>query len=77
MRAQISAMYLFVANLIGLTLGPTAVALSTDFVFGRDDALRFSLALVSAIAAVLSLIVLRSGLAPYRQLAASLTRPTR
>lgn len=77
MRAQISAMYLFVANLIGLTLGPTSVALATDFLFGRDDALRFSLALVSAIAAVLSLIVLRSGLAPYRHLAASLTRQTR
>jgi MFS family permease len=77
MRAQISAMYLFVANLIGLTLGPTSVALFTDFLFGRDDALRFSLALVSAIAAVLSLIVLRSGLAPYRRLAASLARPAR
>lgn len=36
MRAQASALYLFVVNLIGLRLGPTAVALVTDFVFGRD-----------------------------------------
>jgi hypothetical protein len=36
MRAQASTLYLFVVNLIGLRLGPTAVALVTDFVFGRD-----------------------------------------
>ena len=46
MRAQISALYLFVVNIIGLGLGRTAVALFTDYVFGRDDAVRYSLTIV-------------------------------
>ena len=33
MRAQISALLLFLTNLFGLALGPSAVALLTDFVY--------------------------------------------
>ena len=40
MRGQASAIYLFVITLIGLGVGPTAVALVTDFVFADDAALR-------------------------------------
>ena len=46
MRGQASAVYLFVVNLIGLGLGPTAVALITDYVFRNDHAVHYSLLIV-------------------------------
>lgn len=46
MRAQISALLLFMTNLFGLALGPTAVAALTDFVFNSDAALARSLGLL-------------------------------
>ena len=46
MKAQVSALSLFFANLFGLALGPTIVASLTDFLFGDDMALRYSLALL-------------------------------
>src|SRR6185436_12188877 len=42
MRGQASAIYLFVVNLIGLGIGPSAVAAATDFVFEDDQAVRYS-----------------------------------
>ena len=66
MRGQASAIYLFVITLIGLGLGPTAVALVTDFVFADDQALRYSLLIVTALAVLSSIILLARGLAPYR-----------
>ena len=47
MRAQLTAMYYFTLNLIGLMLGPTMVALLTDRVFRSDDSLYLSLAIVA------------------------------
>ena len=67
MRGQASAIYLFVITLIGLGLGPTAVALVTDFVFASDQALRYSLLIVTAIAVLSSIILLWMGLKPYRE----------
>lgn len=67
MRGQASALYLFVITLIGLGLGPTAVALVTDFVFADDNALRYSLLIVTAIAVMSSIILLWRGLSPYRE----------
>ncbi len=67
MRAQASALYLFVVSIIGLTLGPTVVALATDYLFRNDAALRYSLALVSGVGLVLAAIILSRGLAPYRK----------
>jgi len=52
MRAQASALYLFVVNLIGLGLGPTAVAMTTDYVFADDLAVRYSLLSVATLAHV-------------------------
>lgn len=66
MRGQASALYLFVITLIGLGIGPTAVALVTDFVFADDNALRYSLLIVTALAVLSSIILLYRGLAPYR-----------
>ncbi len=65
-RAQASSIYLFVANLIGLGLGPTAVAIVTDYVFGSDDALRFSLVIVGTAAALGAALLFGLCLRPYR-----------
>ncbi|MGE8495882.1 MAG: spinster family MFS transporter [Pseudomonas sp.] len=67
MRGQASAIYLFVITLIGLGIGPTAVALVTDYVFADDNALRYSILIVTALAVVSSVILLSRGLKPYRE----------
>ncbi len=50
MRGQVSAIYLFVLNVIGLGLGPTSVALITDHVFGDQMALKYSLVITASVA---------------------------
>lgn len=65
MRGQASAIYLFIVNLIGLGLGPTAVAMITDYVFHNDYAIHYSLLLVTAVAAIGSALLLWIGLKPY------------
>ena len=49
MRGQVIAIYTLVANLIGLGLGPTVVAATTDYVFGYDEAIGQSIALSAAV----------------------------
>lgn len=66
MRAQVSAMYLFVVNLAGIGFGPVATAFVTDYIFNDDAALPYSLLSVGIVASVLGLVLLSAGLAPYR-----------
>jgi MFS family permease len=66
MRAQTTAVYYFVINIFGL-LGPTAVASVTDYGFGEDGALRWSLAIVCSIASVIGLVSLAAHLPHYRR----------
>lgn len=65
MRGQASAVYLFVINLIGLGLGPTAVALTTDYVFASDHAVNYSLLIVATVAHVVSAVLLWAGIKPF------------
>jgi MFS family permease len=67
MRAQVSALYYFVINLIGLAVGPTSVALVTDYGFANESALRYSLASVAFVAGICAAALLLSLLAPYRK----------
>jgi MFS family permease len=66
MRGQASALFLFVVNLIGLGLGPTVVALCTDYVFGDEAMLGYSLLIVATVAHVSAAILLSAGLKPFR-----------
>lgn len=66
MRAVTSALYLFVVNLIGLGLGPTAVAVVTDYVFRDDMALRYSLLVVGIVTHIGTVLALGLGLKPFR-----------
>ena len=66
MRAQSSAVYLFVINMIGLGLGPTAVALMTDYVFRDDLAVGKSLLVISVVSLSSAALLLKLGQAPFR-----------
>jgi MFS family permease len=76
LRGQMTAVYFFIANLIGLGLGPTAVALITDYVIGDPLALGLSIATLAAVAGPLSAMVLGTGLRHYRQSARRLASLT-
>ncbi len=67
MRGQTAAVYLFIVNLIGLGVGPTAVALVTDYVFANDLALKWSMLIVGSIANIAAIALLKAGLRPYRE----------
>lgn len=67
LRAQGTALYVLVINLVSGALGATAVALVTDRVFGDDLALRYSLSIVSATGMMLAAALLAAGLGPYRR----------
>ncbi len=67
LRAQGTALYVLVINLVSGALGATAVALVTDRVFGDDLSLRYSLSVVSATGMILAATLLALGLAPYRR----------
>ena len=56
LRGQATAMYYFIISLAGLTLGPTSVALFTDYVFRDEAALRYSMAIIGFCAPLLSVI---------------------
>lgn len=67
MRALLSAMYLLTINIIGAALGPTSVALVTDFWFGDPQRLPEAIALTCAIASPLSVIALLIGIRGYSE----------
>jgi MFS family permease len=61
MRGQVSATYLFFTNMIGLGIGPTAIAASTDHIFHRDSAVGWSIALVGTASMVVACLILLAG----------------
>lgn len=67
MRGQVMALYLLVANLIGLGLGPTVIAATTDYIFMNDAAIGKSIALCAAILCPLATLLLIRGLPAIRR----------
>ena len=67
MRAQMTALFFLSMNIIGITGGATLVALCTDYVFGDEKAVGWSMALISSAAAVLGAGVLGWGLRHFRK----------
>ncbi|HEX7416768.1 MAG TPA: MFS transporter [Steroidobacteraceae bacterium] len=65
MRGQVRAAFQFVFNVIGYALGPVFVALFTDYVFGADASLRYSLVAAAAIMGPIAILVTWYGLKPY------------
>jgi MFS family permease len=67
LRAQTTAIYYFIISLTGLTLGPTSVALFTDYVFRDESALRYSMAIVGVAAPLLSVVCALLTLRSYQR----------
>lgn len=65
MRGFSSALGGLIVNLIGLGLGPTAIALVTDYVFHDEQMLRYSLAIVPAVVLALGTVFGVLALRPY------------
>jgi MFS family permease len=66
MRAQTTAIYYFVINVLGLSIGPLMIALMTDRVFMDESMLRYSIAIVSGIAGAAALGFLFANIRHYR-----------
>ena len=66
LRAQTTAIYYFVINVLGLTIGPLAVALLTDRVFHNEAMLRYSIAIVSGGAGAMALGFLIANIKHFR-----------
>lgn len=67
MRAQISALYLFMLNLIGIGLGPTLVAVLTDYFFKNENSVDSSIALAGGAAAIIGGLFLVLGRGAFRK----------
>ena len=65
-RAQVTALYLFILNLGGLTLGPLLPGVFTDYLFKDPKMLGASIALTMTIAGAILLAIILATLRPYR-----------
>lgn len=66
MRAQTTAIYYFVINVLGLTLGPLLIAVFTDSVFQNEAMLRYSISIVSGGAGLIALLFLFANIRHFR-----------
>lgn len=67
MRGQITAIYIFVTNIIGMTVGTSALAALTDFVYRDDGALNYSIATTNAVFYPLATLLFWYCLPAYRR----------
>ena len=68
MRAQVLAVYLLVANLLGYSAGPTLIAWITDKVYADPKAIGQSLGFAPPSVMIVGLILLALSIVPYRNL---------
>ncbi len=71
MRGQGSALYQLVVNLLSGALGPTAVALLTDKVFGNETSLRWSLVVCTVVGMTLTIALLSWARPAFRKTVAA------
>jgi MFS family permease len=67
LRAQVSAFFLFVLNLGGLSLGPLLPGVFNDYLFRNEKMIGPSVALTIGVAASLQYILFRATYRPYRK----------
>ncbi len=65
MRGVVNGLYVVTTNVLGLALGPTLVAATTDYVFADPLAVAKSLALVSLVVGPIAIWLLNQGRAAY------------
>jgi MFS family permease len=67
LRGQVSALFLFILSIGGLSLGPLLPGLLTDYFFHSEKKIGSALALTMAVAAILMGIAFRATYRPYRK----------
>ncbi len=65
MRGQISALAIFIVNVLGYGVGPTFIAVLTDYVFGSEAYLRYAMSASAVILAPLSGLTIWWGMKAY------------
>lgn len=68
MRAQVSAVLLFMGNVFGLAIGPALIGLLSDRLFSGSHSLGYALACIGALFCPLAIACLWSSLPAYRRL---------
>jgi len=69
LRAQVNAIYLFTLSVLGSGLGPTVIALMTDYLFQSEGSLRYAMVTAAAIAEPISLWLIWTAVKPYGEAA--------
>lgn len=67
LRGQLTSVYYFIANILGVASGPTVIALLTDYVYRDELAVGRSLATASAVITPIVVIILAFGRAGLRE----------
>lgn len=67
LRGQVTALTLLSVNLVGLGFGSSIIAAITDFGFGREDALRYAIAITGAVMLPIMVVMLACGMKRYRE----------
>jgi len=67
LRGQLTSVYYFIANILGVASGPTVIALLTDYVYRDEMAVGRSLATASAIITPIVVTILAFGRAGLRE----------
>ncbi|GAB3104039.1 MFS transporter [Aestuariicella hydrocarbonica] len=67
MRGQVGALLVFMTNIMGLAFGGSLVAFFTDYVFGSDQSLNKSIAIICGVFYPLAAVIIYSGLKAYRE----------
>jgi MFS family permease len=75
MRGQVSAVWMLVLNLVTAGVGPSAVGVITDYVFGDPLAVGKSIALVNCLSVPLAALALWAALGPFRAAATEQAGP--
>jgi MFS family permease len=65
MRGQVTALYLFIFTVIAGGLGPTFIAVFTDFVIGDEQQIRYAISLSAAIMMPIAATIMWLGVKPY------------
>lgn len=67
LRGQVMALTLLCVNLVGLGLGASFIAAITDFGFGDESAIRYSIAIAGAVLLPLIVAIIVTGMPVYRR----------
>jgi MFS family permease len=67
MRAQVGALYLFILNLGGYSMGALMPGIFTDYLFGNPMKVGASIALTMTLGGIFMLVILSLSLRPYRR----------